>query len=392
MAINNITGSPVEGEDFYGRGKELTAAWNHIKKGNSIILSAPRRVGKSSFAKKLLEKARSENWNTLEINLEEVKSEEQFVKLFIEKLQNESWWQKSISKLGELASQLMESVKPTIKYGDASATFEWKSRKTDVYSELKKLLDDKKETLIMIDELTILLTNLLRADKENGINDVAYFLNWLRSFRQVSGTKIHWVFCSSIGIDNFANRHKLSYALNDIKSITIGEFDPETAKGLLLALAKSDNLELSEGVSKAILETTHWHLPYFIQILYFNFQNLVNTYSHPNDENTVKKAYQELIDSKELNTWDDRLAEYAELESHVRLILKSLCKNNDGESREQLFNLLYTRIKDDEATETALNRLLYMLKNDGYIIDAHSGKYTFRSPLLRDFWFNRFAK
>ena len=54
MAIGNIIGPPVEGENFFGREKELDFAWNHIKKGNSIILSAPRRIGKSSFAKKLL--------------------------------------------------------------------------------------------------------------------------------------------------------------------------------------------------------------------------------------------------------------------------------------------------------------------------------------------------
>ena len=32
-----------------------------------------------------------------------------------------------------------------------------------------------------------------------------------------------------------------------------------------------------------------------------------------------------------------------------------------------------------------------MLKNDGYIIEEEL-KYTFRSPLLRDFWYNRFSK
>ncbi len=91
MSINNITGSPVEGENFFGREKELEFAWNHINKGNSLILSAPRRVGKSSFAKKILTLAKSKGWNTLEINLEEIKSEEGFIKIFIEGLKNQTW-------------------------------------------------------------------------------------------------------------------------------------------------------------------------------------------------------------------------------------------------------------------------------------------------------------
>jgi uncharacterized protein len=32
-----------------------------------------------------------------------------------------------------------------------------------------------------------------------------------------------------------------------------------------------------------------------------------------------------------------------------------------------------------------------MLTNDGYLIEE-DGLYQFRSPLLRDFWFNRFVK
>lgn len=32
-----------------------------------------------------------------------------------------------------------------------------------------------------------------------------------------------------------------------------------------------------------------------------------------------------------------------------------------------------------------------MLQNDGYLIEVQS-KYGFRSPLLRDFWYNRFSK
>ena len=112
--INNQTGSPVEGDDFFGRTKELDFAWKHIKKGNSIILSAPRRVGKSSFGKKLLVKAKDEGWNTFEINLEEIKSEIGFVNLFVEKLQNQSWWDEIKTKSKEKLEQLLTSIKPQV--------------------------------------------------------------------------------------------------------------------------------------------------------------------------------------------------------------------------------------------------------------------------------------
>ena len=76
MTLTNITGAPVEGENFFGREKELDFDVKQIKAGNSLILSAPRRVGKSSFAKKVLEILGNDGWNTVEINLEEVKISE----------------------------------------------------------------------------------------------------------------------------------------------------------------------------------------------------------------------------------------------------------------------------------------------------------------------------
>ena len=392
MAINNITGSPVEGENFFGRENELTAAWSHIKKGNSLILSAPRRVGKSSFAKKLLSYAEKEEWNTLEINLEEIQTEQKFVELFVEKLQAENWWKKSLSAAGETLNLLLESIKPSVTYGDATATLEWKAKKPDIYTKLKKLLNHEQPTLIMVDEVTILLNGFLNNNKEQGIESVEFFLNWLRSFRQVGGTKIHWVFCSSIGIDNFTNRHNLSYTFNDIKSFPLMAYDVETSKVFIGELAKSDNITLDSEVINLMVQKIDWCLPYFIQILYFNYQNLVKSYKKPNDTNTLNAAYQELIDSKELNTWDERLADYQEFEEYARLVLKNLSKTKPGAKRETLLELLRAKSNDEAKAETYLNKLLYMLKNDGYIIDMPKGKYGFRSPLLRDFWFNRFAK
>ena len=53
MAIKLKIGPPVIGEDFFGR-------WNELKKAevliqdNNLMLAAPRRVGKTSFARRLI--------------------------------------------------------------------------------------------------------------------------------------------------------------------------------------------------------------------------------------------------------------------------------------------------------------------------------------------------
>lgn len=50
MCISNRIGPPVEGEDFYGREKEIRKAIKLLDSNHSLLLSAPRRIGKSSLA------------------------------------------------------------------------------------------------------------------------------------------------------------------------------------------------------------------------------------------------------------------------------------------------------------------------------------------------------
>lgn len=389
--IDNITGSPVVGSNFFGREKELEYIWKHIQKGNSVVLSAPRRVGKSSLAKKVLQQAKDAGWNSMEINLEEIKSEEGFLKVFIKELQKQDWWEKTKGKSSELIEALLSGFKLSGEAFGVKGSFEYQKGKEDSYDNLKKLLNHAEDTLIMVDEVTVLLNSFIESDPTNGKRNAEFFLNWLRSFRQISGTKIRWIFCSSVGIDNFTSQHQLSHTFNDVDPYPIGAFKREKARQMLEELAKSDDIVLSEEIIEYKLNKLGWLLPYFIQILFFKFYHLIQVEEKEIKIETVDKAYDLLLSEKHLNTWEERLNEYKGLEDYARKLLKQLSRNKEGESRSVLLSFLNSTINDQEKAESILCQLLYMLKNDGYLIEEQS-KYSFRSPLLRDFWYNRFSK
>lgn len=389
--MKNITGSPVEGDNFFGRAKELDFAWEQLQNGNSLILAAPRRVGKSSFAKKLIAKAGEEDWNTLEINFEEIKTEAGFVRLMIEKLQQQGWWKKTKKSVTDVAESILTSVKPTFEYGGAKATLEYQRQKEDLYDKLKKLIDPGQDTLIMIDELTVLLASFVETDKENGKRNAEFFLNWLRSFRHITGSKIRWIFCSSIGIDNFTGIHHLSYTLNDVSSYPIGAFTPNNAFSLLSELSKSHRMEMTENDINYTLSKLGWYLPYFIQILFHKIDYLHHVQEKAIGSPTIDEAYELLLAEKHLNTWDERLREYFELESSIRTVLNNLCTIPEGQSRSALLALLYTKSGDENLAGQTLSSVLTILDNDGYLMYENE-KYLFRSPLLRDFWFKRYKR
>jgi len=47
MTISNITGSHVSDDDFYDRQWERGVLTRAVQEGNNVLLTAPRRVGKS---------------------------------------------------------------------------------------------------------------------------------------------------------------------------------------------------------------------------------------------------------------------------------------------------------------------------------------------------------
>ena len=93
------------------------------------------------------------------------------------------------------------------------------------------------------------------------------------------------------------------------------------------------------------------------------------------------------------DNWDDRLSDFPEDEKYARLLLNKLSKSQDGASRSVLQSLIFKETNDADKAGSIITLLLKRLTNDGYLMfDTQSNKYVFRSPLLRDFWYNKFVR
>ena len=389
--MKNKVGPPVEGEDFFGREKELQFAFNQIEDGNSLLLAAPRRVGKTSFAKKLIVMADDRSWRILEINLEGIKSEPQFIKTFIKDLQKKTWWGSLSKAIRNNIGSLLEQIDVSIEKDGLKGSVAWKAKRKEVFEKLENLFEHNKNTLIMIDELGVLL-NTYGEDVETGITNAESLLNWFRSLRQKSETQIRWIFCSSIGIKNFTNRHNISYTINDIEPFKLKTFDKPLAKGLIEKLAESKGFELTDIIIEKMLEKIDWYLPYFVQLLFKEIHRLNQVEELPVDKKLVDVAYERLIKNQYFDTWDERLKYYYEVEITSRKILNRLCQNPEGESRKLLFDLIHQASDPREETEKELGQIIGMLTNDGYIYQHQNEKFLFRSPFLRDYWYNKFIR
>ncbi|WP_259016626.1 ATP-binding protein [Emticicia fluvialis] len=383
------TGTPVEGDDFFGREIELPYIWRMIQ-SNNFIFPSPRRVGKTSFALRLLEKAEVDGWQTISLNLEQCTNEKTFVENFINALQkNSRGWQKVKDK-GNNLIEFISKIKPDLKVAGVEVSLNWQENKEDVFSKLSDLLNHDEPTLIFFDEITVLLSIMIK--QENGHETVTNFLHWLRSQRIKPGSKIRWIFCSSVGIENFTAIHKLSKATNDLKEHDLESFDEPTSRAMLKKLAGDNNIELNDEVIRAIIKKLGYCLPFFLQLMAEKIDFLNKVQKKPVDLLIVDKAYNILIEESHFNTWVERLEEqYGDLCDQATIMLMHICSERTGSRRENLRNKIAENVTDIEKVDRILAMLLSMLINDGYLMEENN-LYVFRSPLLRDFWFKRFVK
>lgn len=387
MAISNIYGPPVVGDDFYGRVNELSQAHQKLDSGHSLVLSAPRRIGKSSFAKRLVKEKSEQGWKCVYIDLEKTQSEVQFLNTLIAKFEQSNVWSKAAKTAGSILSGVLESIK---SIGSVNVEFGNLIPSRNLYSSLSDLIDHTQDTLIVIDELTLFLGVL---EKTKGHEqDVSFFLNWFRSLRQITPSRVRWVFCGSVGLHNFTGTRNLSYTINDLAELKFDEMSDNEAFGLVRALADSEDLNISDEMIRYFLETLNWHIPYFIQILFNEIKTNTPTGKSVTAE-IIQLSFDNLVHSDLMETWSERLSEYNGHELGARHLLTLISSVRNGVSREQLMtSFLHTLNFDNVVTANQeLSETLRMLERDGYLI-RKDGRRVFRSPLLREWWYYNFGE
>lgn len=383
--IRNLIGPPVTGTDFIGRERELSDAWKAIEDTNSLLLASPRRIGKSSFAMMLAQKAEAQGWNTLYLDLQGLKDEGDFISLLIKKLNKI----KEKNSIVELTKNKIHALLSTIKKVDAfKITLEFQKNPEDSYEKLTKAFQLPQRTLIVIDELVLFLQELT---KKGSIDRAENFLNWLRSIRQKEAKKVSWVFCSSISIHGFVSQNNLTYTINDVAPFNLGEMTMEEATLLLKSLDESYGTNLSDNDIQYILKRIEWKLPYFIQLF---FNKLVSNKERNNGkelEENCTMIFREIIQEHELDTWSERLAAYGADEKAARTLLSYLCQPDHKSERSFLEEVIKDKIPEQADVKEKYAVIKRMLETDGYIIQDENGIH-FRSPIIREFWFNRYIQ
>jgi len=389
-------GQPVEGEDFFDRIQEIASMWRSLE-GNSLLLLAPRRVGKTSLMKAMVTQAEAKGFQAVFLSLEDTIDEADFVQQLLRVIARHK--PKSIEKLLLQARNgfWKSTLKRIKKVGGFGMSLELNDEEKAHWRELIQGLGDllsslDRPWLLVIDELPLFILKLLREDES--AERASVFLHNLRELRQ-RHPNLRWVIAGSIGLDTVTSRHRLTDSINDLKITGLGAFTESSARALLQELAASYDLTLSAEVVDHILQRLEWLLPYYLQLAFSVLVDLNESHGRQPDVAMIDETFDSLMQPSNkayFDYWRQRLRDELGTpdDAHATALLNHICRSPQGSRPQALKGVMSKRINDPETRDQQLRYLLDILENDGYLV-MHEDRYRFRFPLLREFWLRRVA-
>jgi AAA+ ATPase superfamily predicted ATPase len=391
--MRNVTGVPVEDDDFFDRGHEIERFLQEIRNNANLLLTTPRRVGKTSLVLRLCRVLKGQNFAVAFFDVEGCSDELAFAEKLVETLRSEGLQPKflqtmlnTLRKLRSGLGRIKVGAGVNIELDDISDAGQGTLSRL-LESVFQKLEEEGQAAAIAIDELPELLLTISK--EEHGPQRVTQLLHWLRYLRQTY-RRVRWIFLGSVGLDNFVEERQLSKTINDLTRIGLDAFTVAEAQAFLEKLGRDNGLFLDEPTRTAVLGKIGWPLPYHLQLIFQALRDLGQEQVGPQD---VERAWENLLlphGLSHFDTWRQRLDEQFNRAdaTAAKTILKHLCRHPEGRTRGKIFDALMADLPsaDPRAVEEQLARLLLVLQRDGYLLSSQD-QYTFRSPLLREYWY-----
>jgi len=388
----NVAGPVVRGTDLWGREKDIAQLWQLLKNG-SVLLTGPRRHGKSSLMYALLDNHPEEFAVTL-LDIEWVETPEEFLTtMAAELLANDRVRQivkglKSVPSLlkGWIGSAIDEvgvgignvgELKIRLR-GQLEEGCPWPILAEQMLGTLKELPE---RTVLILDEFPIMIGNML----DKNVAAAIRFLRWFRTFRQSPGTeRLTFLLGGSTNIEPRLESLGTEVVLGDLQRYRIMPFDEKRAEEFIGQLLKQEQGEVEPEIAKTIVAVCQSGVPYYLQVIVAECLAEGRRNGRAVLVSDVKPIYEEQvigpINRHRFSHYHTRLRlHYGELEEPARIVLASLCSGI--KSLEELRNAL----AEAGHNRDVLDRLLILLEGDYYLFrDGDSARFS--DGLLRDWW------
>jgi hypothetical protein len=377
-------GGQIAPSEIIGRDDLIQRLWQILER-QSLILSAERRIGKTSVIKKMIAEAPQDKLPIYR-DLEQVHTLLEFGELVFEDVERYlSGLRRTAERTRRFISQLSGGEFTGIFKLPTVIAPHWKTLLTKIIEDLVEHQD--RMVIFFWDELPMMLDNIRKREGDELVMEV---LNTLRALRQTH-PDLRMVFTGSIGLHHvIASIKQAGYSnapTNDMYQEEVLPLSPGYAQELARLLLEGESIQADD------VQGTTFAIANGVDCVPFYVHHIIDQMKQRKDA-TSPDAAMKIIDSfltDQLDRWDlqhyrSRIETYYG-SSECTLALDLLDILSAAETPllfDELFNLLKTHVVTDD--EETARRVLVLLQRDHYVARQVDGAYSFRLQLIRRWW------
>ena len=399
----------VDGENFFDRETELEALEERVREGTHTLLTAQRRMGKTSLVRELQRRlSGTGEFEVVFVDLEAAADPaDAIAEIGIQVKPVHTAWNRIITdfanflrnSFGRIEELSVADLKVKLRAGIDAGN--WPQRGDAIFAALA---DSDRRVVLAIDELPILVNRLLKDETgrmtPDGKRKADAFLSWLRKLGQAHRDRVTLILSGSVSLEPLLEEAGLSAQVNIFSPYDLKPWSEKTADSCLEALAEFYKLGLAPEVRRQMCRKLRCCIPHHVQMFFDRMhEHLRRTERRDAALDDVERVYeQELLGVRgqvDLQHYEGRLEMVLGRAGYtVALeILTATAVDGDisAETVDRYRSWFSTRDAQDGDGAPAVDHVLHVLQHDGYL-EPKDGGYRFVSGLLEDWWRGRYGQ
>ena len=405
MTLRKAGGNWVDGDRFFDRDAELKALTERVQDGVHTLLTAQRRMGKTSLVRELLRRLEGGGcFKTIFVDLEgartpadaiaEIGVQSRSVQGVQRKLK--SWLANTLREVVDRVDTLtVAEVQVKLRAGIDAGN--WQQKGDEIFAALA---ENDRPVVLAIDELPILVNRLLKGDdycitpeRRQAVDE---FLSWLRKNGQEHRGRVCLILSGSVSLEPILQQAGLSAHANIFSPFDLKPWDEETASACLAALAGTYGIDLPLTVRQDMCRRLRCQIPHHVQQF---FDNLHEHLRRADRRGASLEDVDHVYTTEMLGVRGQMDLEH--YESRLRMVLGDKgylaaldilteAAVNNGLLHSDAIDQYYEYFQAD-AVPVSTKDILSVLEHDGYLV-RQGDNYRFVSGLLEAWWYARHAR
>ena len=400
-------GNWVDGDRFFDRETEVEALSERICDGAHTLLTAQRRMGKTSLVRETLRRlAAAGDVEPLFIDLEDARTpQDAIAEIAAQTTTAQSLWlriRRGFANTLQQASDYFEDVgigevKAKLRGGIDRGT--WKQKGNDLFAALD---EHEKPVVLAIDELSILTNRLLKGHDylltPERIQAADEFLSWLRRVAQ-EHRNVRLVISGSISLEPILRQAGLTAHANVFSRLELHPWSESTASACLVELAAAYEIDIPADVRIAMCRMLRCCVPHHVQqffdCLHEDLRRERRRSATLEDAERVYASDMLGIRGQiDLEHYETRLRMVLGNRAYLtatELLTEAAVSGGVLTERSIAQYDAYSRLLELDDAAGAIDDVLRVLEHDGYLV-RESGEFHFASRLIEDWWRARYGR